>query len=101
MPDQDGEFSSLLQEDDGRTRAHERGAFLRTSFTLARKGSELSIRAKVTGQGYPEHRRQGFILVLHGTEREVDLNGQRRTLSNGRLAFDNTGEPFDLTAELG
>jgi hypothetical protein len=90
-----------LHEDDGQTKAHEKGAFLRTTFTTTRKGDELRLRASVTGQGYPEHQRRSFTLVLHGSVQEVTINGHQQQVSQGRVKFDNRGEAFDLIAKLG
>jgi len=81
VPSEDGEFRSTLHEDDGKTKAHEKGAFWRTAFTTTRKGNELRVRASVTGQGYPEHQRRSFVLVVHGTlqkSKSTDTKCQRR-----------------------
>jgi alpha-glucosidase len=100
VPNQDGEFRSTLHEDDGKTKAHEKGAFLRTTFTSVRKGTELKLRAAVTGQGYSEHQRRRFTLVLHGNVQEVEINGHKAHASNGRVSFDNRGEAFEVTLKL-
>ncbi|RYZ03164.1 MAG: DUF4968 domain-containing protein [Myxococcales bacterium] len=101
VPSEDGERRSTLHEDDGKTKAYEEGAFLRTTFHVARSGSELRVRAVVTGQGYPEHRRRRFTLVLHGDVRSVMLDGQQLSTTEGRVTFDNRGAAFELTLELG
>jgi alpha-glucosidase len=48
-PQEDGEWQSLLQEDDGLTLAALDGACRRTTFTLARTGGELTLRAERRG----------------------------------------------------
>jgi alpha-glucosidase len=101
VPGQDGEFRSTLHEDDGKTKAHEKGAFLRTVFTTTRKGNELRLRASVNGQGYAEHQRQKLTLVLHGNVQEVEINGHRLQTTSGRVTFDNRGEAFQAVLKLG
>src|SRR5439155_16482519 len=77
VPAEDGEFRSSLHEDDGKTKAHEKGAFLRTAFTVTRKGNELRVRASVTGQGYVVHQRRSFTLVFHGSVQGIEINGHQ------------------------
>jgi alpha-glucosidase len=101
VPSDDGEFSSSLHEDDGKTKAYEKGAFLRTTFTTSRRGSELRVRADIAGQGYPEHQRRSFTLVLHGSVQEVALDGQPLQPHRGRVTFDNRGAAFELTLKVG
>jgi len=100
VPGEDGEYRSSLHEDDGKTKAHEKGAFLRTSFSLTRKGSELRLRASVTGQGYPEHQRQSFTLIVHGSAQEVEVNGHKLQLARGTVKFSNRGEAFEAQLKL-
>jgi alpha-glucosidase len=100
VPGADGEFRSSLHEDDGKTKAHEKGAFLRTAFVTTRKGNELRLRASVTGQGYAEHQRRSFTLVLHGSVQEVAINGHQVQAPQGRVSFDNRGEAFDVVVKL-
>jgi alpha-glucosidase len=100
-PGEDGEFRSTLHEDDGTTKAHEKGAFLRSTFVATRQGSELRLRASVTGQGYAEHRRRRFTLVFHGIVEEVEVNGHELPAPQGRVTFDNRGEPFEVVVKLG
>jgi alpha-glucosidase len=101
VPSEDGEFRSSLHEDDGETKAHEKGAFLRTIFTTTRKADELRVRAAVTGQGYPEHQRRSFTLVLHGSVQEVAVDGHIVPVTQDRVKFDNQGAAFDLLAKVG
>jgi alpha-glucosidase len=101
VPSEDGEFRSTLHEDDGKTKAHERGAFWRTAFTTTRKGNELRLRASVTGQGYAEHQRRSFVLIVHGAFQEIEVNGHQVSAQAGRVKFDNRGEAFEAVLKLG
>ena len=77
VPAADGEHRSRLREDDGVTRA---GGHLETTFTLTRRGDEVTLRGEVDGDGYPEFARTSFVLVVHrkdGTERRELANAGR------------------------
>ncbi len=101
VPAEDGEFRSTLHEDDGRTKAHAKGAYLRTTFTTTRKGNELRVRASVTGQGYPEHQRKSLTVVVHGSSpNEIERDGHKHAVSQRRITFDNRGEGFELVLKL-
>ncbi|WP_454293894.1 TIM-barrel domain-containing protein [Salana multivorans] len=65
LPVVDGEHVSWLQEDDGQTLAATHGARLRTSFTVNRSGESVTLRVRAEGDGYPEHQRRGFVVVVH------------------------------------
>ncbi|HEY2903998.1 MAG TPA: DUF5110 domain-containing protein, partial [Polyangia bacterium] len=98
VPDEDGEFTSCLHEDDGLTDAHLSGAFLRTTFCLARQGDRARVTAKVTGNGYPEFRRRLFRLTFLGCRPDkLALGRGELRVSDGGLEFDNRGEDFELT----
>jgi alpha-glucosidase len=101
VPGEDGEYRSSLHEDDGKTKAHQKGAFLRTSFVTTRQGNELRVRASVTGQGYPEHKRRAVTLVVHGPLQELELNGHKLPATNNRVRFENRGEAFEALLRLG
>ena len=76
VPTTDGRHHSMLQEDDGLTFAALNGARHRTSFEVVRAGDRVTIRAEVTGDGYPEFARERFRLVLHGASpRTIRLAG--------------------------
>jgi alpha-glucosidase len=100
VPAADGDYRSLLHEDDGKSKAHEKGAFLRTTFTTTRKGNELRVHAAVTGQGYAEHQRNNLTLVLHGNVQEVEINGHQQPAPDGRVKLANSGEAFDVVVKL-
>ena len=85
-PAADGEWTSLLQEDDGLTLAALEGACRRTTFTLARAGGELTLRAEVAGDGYPEFAREAFELVFHGDGDAVERCERARAGTRGRGA---------------
>ncbi|MDO8121313.1 glycoside hydrolase family 31 protein [Isoptericola sp. b490] len=67
-PDGAGPVVSMLQEDDGLTTAADAGALWRTTLTVDREGPVVRVGAAVDGDGYPEHRRTAFRLVVHGAE---------------------------------
>ncbi len=100
VPQQDGEFRSTVHEDDGKSKAYEKGAFLRTAIIATRNGGDLLLRASVTGQGYPEHRRRRFTLVFHGNVQEVQQSGHQLPVEQGRVQLDNRGEAFELLVKL-
>jgi alpha-glucosidase len=94
-PAADGEWTSLLQEDDGLTLAALAGACLRTTFTLARAGGELTLRAEVAGDGYAEFAREAFELVFHGAApAAVEHAGEQVGVSDGRARVPNAGAAF-------
>jgi alpha-glucosidase len=66
VPGSDGTWTSLVQEDDGRTTAAARGARVRTALTVTRTGERVELQADVDGDGYPEFARKRFDVVVHG-----------------------------------
>jgi len=98
IPDEDGEFYSHLQEDDGVSTAFLSGAYLRTTLCLTRVGNRVRVSAKVTGDGFAEFRRRHFHLVFHGCPVDrFELQGGEARVVRGRLELDNCGEGFDLS----
>jgi alpha-glucosidase len=98
VPDEDGEFTSYLHEDDGITDAFQTGAFYRTTFSLARHGQNVRLTAKVTGNGYPEFRRRMFRLVFPGTQVErLALRRGEVRVCDGHAELDNRGVGFELS----
>ena len=95
VPESDGVYYSMLQEDDGLTFAALQDACYRTSFTVLRAGAELTVKAEVSGDGYPEFRRERFVLVLHGAAPETArLDDVMITGANGRFEISNRGTHF-------
>jgi len=95
VPASDGVYSSMLQEDDGLTFAALRGARYRTTFTVERAGTQLTVKAEVSGDGYPEFVRERFLLVLHGAEADAArLDDVMIIGANGRFAISNSGTGF-------
>ena len=85
----------MLQEDDGLTFAALSGARYRTSFDVVRAGDRVSIRADVTGQGYPEFARESFRLVVHGASpAAIRLAGLEVSGEDGRFDVINAGTGF-------
>ena len=100
VPRADEERTSFLQEDDGLTFAARDGARRRTTFTVARAGGTVTLRAEVEGGGYPEFAREAFHLVLHGAAPEaVVVDGERVAACDGRVVIPNAGTAF--TAAFG
>jgi alpha-glucosidase len=102
VPRDDSEVTSFLQEDDGLTFGALHGARYRTTFTVTRTGGEVTVRADVDGEGYPEFRRTAFRLVVHGAAVEaVDLDGETVRGSGGAFTLPNAGEGFVVRLHLG
>jgi alpha-glucosidase len=101
VPTADGVSYSTLQEDDGVSFAALRGARYRTAFTVERAGTELTVNAEVSGEGFPEFARQYFVLVLHGaapdaaTLDDVTISG-----TNGRFEIPNAGTGFTFACPV-
>jgi alpha-glucosidase len=96
-PVADGEWTSLLQEDDGLTLAALEGGRTRTTFTTGRSGGEVTVRAEVEGDGFPEFAREAFELVLHGAApAAVEVDGERLRVRDGRVRIANAGTGFAL-----
>ncbi len=101
IPGEDGEFVSELHEDDGLTRAFERGAYLRTTFRVKRSGRALRISASVSGNGFPEFARKTLRIVFHGGTPEKLLLDRRPQFMDGQsFDFGNAGQGFELEGEL-
>jgi alpha-glucosidase len=95
VPAADGEWGSLLQEDDGLTLAALGGACRRTTLTLSRSGGEVTLAATVDGDGYPEFAREAFELVLHGqAPAAIEAGGQQVPVRDGRARLANAGTAF-------
>jgi alpha-glucosidase len=95
VPITDGRHHSMLQEDDGLTFAALSGARHRTSFEVVRAGDRVTIRAEVTGDGYPEFARERFRLVLHGASpRTIRLDGVDVTGDDRGFDVPNAGTGF-------
>lgn len=99
LPVRDGTWTSLLQEDDGlTTRAVDDDARWRTTFTVTREGASTTVRAEVTGAGYPEFRREAFRVVLHGqAPARARLDGADVVVDGGAVRVPTrAGEGFVL-----
>ena len=101
LPADDGETRSVLHEDDGTTFARRNGAYFHTKFTLRRMGSEITLDATVSGQGYPEFARTDFRLVFHGEpDNAITVDGEERSLEDGRFTLPNLGKSFALRLSM-
>lgn len=104
VPDEDGIYHSMLQEDDGLTFGFENGAFYRTEFTFSKAGAHLKLEASVAGEGFAEFARREFRLVFHGaTPESVRVNGEtlapREEKGLTTFALPNAGQGFVLEGE--
>jgi alpha-glucosidase len=101
VPAADGETTSLLHEDDGLTFAFRDGARCRTTFSLRRSGSQLTLNGSVSGSGFPEFARKSFELVFHGaTPATILANGQVLSAHEGRFNLPNRGEDLRIVVDL-
>jgi alpha-glucosidase len=101
VPEHEGTYTSFLQEDDGLSFWALQGARYRTEFELVRAGRQVSVRAEVTGDGYPEFAREAFHLVVHGAAPQaIELDGARISPRGQRFVLRNAGSGFNLRFEL-
>lgn len=84
VPREDGEWTTFLQEDDGETLAFAGGARVRTTLTVRRAGSRITVRGDVDGDGHAAFAREAFVLVPHGSD-------------SAPVRIVNSGEPFEVT----
>ena len=101
VPDGDGVHRTFLQEDDGLTIAAQGGAMYRTTFELIRAGSSVTLRAEVSGRGFPEFARREFRLFIHGATPDVTVDGQLMTATEDYVVIPNAGTGFTAGFELG
>jgi alpha-glucosidase len=95
VPASDGVYDSMVQEDDGLTLAASRGARYRTTLAVERAAGQLTVKAEVSGDGYPEFRRERFVLVLHGAAPDTgQLDDDMINGTNGRFELPNRGTSF-------
>jgi alpha-glucosidase len=101
VPTTDGVSHSTLQEDDGVSFAAVRGARYRTTFTVQRAGTELTVNAEVSGEGFPQFARQSLVLVLHGAAPDAGtLDAITIIGTNGRFEIPNAGTGFTFTCTV-
>jgi alpha-glucosidase len=101
IPEADGEYQSVLYEDDGLTFAFRDGAYRRTDLTLFKEGDHLRLEGVVSGEGYPEFAREAFEIVIHGAPaRAIRLDGESLMAEAGRYVASNRGTDFELEIEL-
>lgn len=101
LPPSDGEHVSVLVEDDGLTFAARQGARYRTTFRLRRNGGQVQLRGTVEGAGYPEFRREAFVVVLHGNVPvATSVHGTQVAAPEGRFVVANEGSELVVDIEL-
>jgi alpha-glucosidase len=98
VPDEDGDTESMLQEDDGSSQAFASGAFLRTIFTVSRRGPRVSVTSRTSGNGFPEFRRHRLRVRLRGfSGNHIELDGSTIDLVDASFACDNRGQSFSFS----
>jgi alpha-glucosidase len=100
LPGQDGSTESTLQEDDGLSENHRRGQAVRTDFRLSRDGDRILLHGIVSGQGFPEFRRQRFRLFLHAPQKETWTPVNLVASASG-FELPNRGENFQVEIRRG
>jgi alpha-glucosidase len=101
VPSRDGSHISRLVEDDGLTTAADRGACYRTTFVLERHGHELTLEARVEGDGYPEFRREAFHVVVHGgAPTTLAVDGREIPATDGCFVVPDQGAGFSARLTL-
>jgi alpha-glucosidase len=101
VPPEKARRTSRLYEDDGLTHAFTEGAYFLTELELERTGDRVTLAASVTGSGFPEFRRRRFRIVFaNAAPRSVRVNGVPVPHADVGFVLSNTGEPFELVAEL-
>ncbi len=98
VPEEDGEFESVLHEDDGLSNAHLQGSYLRTTLTMSRTRDRVHIASRTAGDGFPEMRRRRLHLVIRGCAVErLEIDGVEARVRDGRVEFENHGAPFEVS----
>jgi alpha-glucosidase len=101
VPDEDGDTLSMLQEDDGLSNAFASGAFLRTQFTVTRRGDRLTVTWKTSGNGFPEFRRSRLRFKLLGfSGTSLEFNGLPSRVENSQFECANRGEEGSFSISL-
>lgn len=100
VPAEEGQTQSMMQEDDGLTHAYASGAFLRTTFSVTRRGDRVTVSASSSGNSFPELRRTRLRVTLRGLASpsgHVLLDGAEIALENGAFELENRGQPFEFS----
>ena len=101
VPDEDGDTRSVMQEDDGLSNAALSGAFLRTTFTVTRRGNSLSVSWATSGNGFAEFRRSRFRFLLEGFAGDrVDFSGREIRVQSSQFECENRGEAGSFSFAL-
>ncbi|MCL3861823.1 TIM-barrel domain-containing protein [Actinotalea sp. K2] len=101
VPQDELDHTSRLHEDDGVTFAEADGARYETTFGVRRSGSRLRLTAVVEGEGYPEHARTAYHLVVHGSSPErVLLDGEPLDHEGRHVVLPRRAEDFVVEIDL-
>jgi hypothetical protein len=95
------ERTSTLAEDDGLTFGFAEDRCYRTEFSVSRSGHRVTVRAEVSGDGYPEFARNAYRFVVHGGEPgTVRLDGVAQAPTDGGLVLARSAEDFTLEFDV-
>jgi alpha-glucosidase len=83
VPQADGKFESMLQEDDGLTFGALAGAKLVTNFVLERSGESVKLSATTSGDKFAGFARERFEIVWHTAEGVT-----RSSIANAGVGFE-------------
>jgi alpha-glucosidase len=100
VPGADGTHRTFLHEDDGLTVAAQDGASYRTTFEVTRRGTAITLRAEVSGRGFPEFARREFRLFVRGAAADVTVDGEPVPTTDGYVVIPNAGTGFAASLEL-
>jgi alpha-glucosidase len=68
LPKVDGEYESMLFEDDGLTDSFNQGAYVKTKFKVIKAGKKVTLNIETEGNCFLEHKRKGFNLSVIGAD---------------------------------
>lgn len=83
LPKANGEYKSILFEDDGLTDSFREGAYIKTEFKIVKKDKKISLTLSTEGNGFPEHQRQGFNISFIG----ADIPSQQLEFVSGKTTI--------------
>lgn len=83
LPKADGEYNSILFEDDGLTNDFKENAYLKTEFLIIKNGKKITLNLSTEGNGFFQHRRKGFNISFIGgkiADMQIDFVSGEKTL---------------------
>ncbi len=73
VPACNGNWKSLLMEDDGETTDYRKGKYFKTEFILTRNGKKAVLVSRTSGKGFSSFKRKKFKVILHSAGGHVDF----------------------------